>query len=393
VQKKGNKFKKKQNANKKHRVCFHCGNKGHYIKECRFKNFNKKGGSFKVNMVEKDEVKELVDMVSNIQIGMITELNMTTNVVKTSDWWLDSGATIHVCNNKAWFKTYEELKKPEEVLMGNHNSAKVLGKGIIELYFTSGQKMSLLNVFHVPEIRKNLVSASLLSKKGFKIVLESDKVIVTKSGKFVGKGYSCDDIFKFSINEINVISAYMVESTLLLWHARLGHLNYRYLKYMCKHGYISYQHNNKNKCEVCIQAKMTNKPFPKVERNSQLLKLVHSDICEINGMLTRGGKRYFITFIDDYSHFTYVYLLRTKDEAFGKFKEFKKMVENQKERQIKVLRSDRGGEYFSKEFSTFCEENEIIQQMTAPCTPQHNGLAERKNRTLVDMVNAMLFEC
>jgi hypothetical protein len=100
VQKKGNKFKKKQNANKKHRVCFHCGNKGHYIKECRFKNFNKNGGFFKVNMVEKDEVRELVAMVSNIQIRMITELNMTANVVKTSDWWLDSGATVHVCNNK-----------------------------------------------------------------------------------------------------------------------------------------------------------------------------------------------------------------------------------------------------------------------------------------------------
>ena len=92
-------------------------------------------------------------------------------------------------------------------------------------------------------------------------------------------------------------------------------------------------------------------------------------------MLTRGRKRYFITFIDDCSHFTYVYLLRTKDKAFGKFKEFKKMVENQKERQIKVLRSDRGGEYFSKEFSIFCEENGIIHQMTAPYTPQHNGLA------------------
>jgi len=116
-------------------------------------------------------------------------------------------------------------------------------------------------VFHVPEIRKNLVSTSLLSKKGFKIVLESDKVIVTKSGMFVGKSYSCDGMFKFSINEINVISAYMVESTSLLWHARLRHLNYRYLKYICKHGYISYQHNNKNKCEVCIQAKMTKKPF------------------------------------------------------------------------------------------------------------------------------------
>jgi hypothetical protein len=70
-------------------------------------------------------------------------------------------------------------------------------------------------VFHIPEIRKNLVSASLLSKKGFKIVFESDKIIVTKSGKFVGKGYSYDDMFKFSINVI-IISAYMVESTSLL---------------------------------------------------------------------------------------------------------------------------------------------------------------------------------
>jgi hypothetical protein len=68
-------------------------------------------------------------------------------------------------------------------------------------------------MFHVPEIRKNLVFASVLSKKGFKIVLKFDKVIVTKSEMFVGNGFSCNDIFKFSINEINVISAYMVEST------------------------------------------------------------------------------------------------------------------------------------------------------------------------------------
>jgi transposase InsO family protein len=135
---------------------------------------------------------------------------------------------------------------------------------------------------------------------------------------------------------------------------------------------------------------MTKKPFSRVKRNSQLLELVHSDICEINDMLTKGRKRYFITFIDDYSRFMFIYLLRSKDEAFGKFKKFKKMIENQKERQIKILRSDRGGKYFFKEFSIFCEENRIIHQMTAPYTPQHNGLAKRKNWTLVDMVNAML---
>jgi hypothetical protein len=77
-------------------------------------------------------------------------------------------------------------------------------------------------------------------------------------------------------------------------------------------------------------------------------------------MLIKGKKRYFITFIDNYSRFTYAHLLRTKDEAFEKFKEFKKMVENQKERKNKILRSDRGGEYFSREFSIFYEENKII---------------------------------
>jgi hypothetical protein len=81
-----------------------------------------------VNIVEKEKVKELVAMASNIQIGIITKLNMTTNIVKTSDWWLDSDATIHICNNKVWFKTYEKSKKSEEVLMSNHNSAKVLEK-------------------------------------------------------------------------------------------------------------------------------------------------------------------------------------------------------------------------------------------------------------------------
>ena len=95
---------------------------------------------------------------------------------------------------------------------------------------------------------------------------------------------------------------------------------------------------------------MTKKSFPKVNRNSQLLELVYFDICELNGILTRGGNRYFITFIDDYSRYTYVYLMRSKDEAFNKFKCYKSVVENQMEKKIKILRSDRGGEYFPTEF-------------------------------------------
>ena len=72
---------------------------------------------------------------------------------------------------------------------------------------------------------------------------------------------------------------------------------------MPKNGYITYENDNHNKCEVCIQAKMTTLPLPNYKRNSEILQIIHSDICELNGNLTRGGNRYFATFIDDYSRY------------------------------------------------------------------------------------------
>ena len=100
-------------------------------------------------MVENLGIDNLVAMVSMRHIGMITELNMAV-AKKSSVWWLDSRATIYVCNDKAQFKTYEASTDNQEVLMGTHNSAKVLEKGTVELEFTSGKKSTLLNVLHVP---------------------------------------------------------------------------------------------------------------------------------------------------------------------------------------------------------------------------------------------------
>ena len=110
----------------------------------------------------------------------------------------------------------------------------------------------------------------------------------------------------------------------------------------------------------------------------------------MNGKLTKGGRRYFVTFIDDCTRFCYVYLLKTKDEALHYFKVYKVEVENQLEKKIKRLRSNRGGEYFSNEFSEFCAVHGIIHERTPPYSPQSNGIAERKNRTLTDLVNVML---
>nr|ABF94664.1 retrotransposon protein, putative, Ty1-copia subclass [Oryza sativa Japonica Group] len=146
-----------------------------------------------------------------------------------------------------------------------------------------------------------------------------------------------------------------------------------------------------SKCHTCVQSKQPRKPHKASEaRNLAPLELVHSDLCEMNGVLTKGGKKYFMTLIDDCTRFCYVYLLKTKDEALHYFKIYKAEVENQLERKIKRLRSDRGGEYFSNEFASFCEEFGIIHEMTPPYSPQSNGVAERKNRTLTEMVNAML---
>ena len=148
--------------------------------------------------------------------------------------------------------------------------------------------------------------------------------------------------------------------------------------------------NVKQKCEVCVQAKQTRKSFKSVERNTQLLDLVHSDICDSNRPPTRSGNKYFVTFIDDCSKYCYLYLIGHKDDMFSKFKIYKAEVENQVERKIKKLRSDRGGEYIVGTLSSFCEEHGIIHELTPPYSPQSNGVAERKNRTLMDMVNAML---
>ena len=90
-----------------------------------------------------------------------------------------------------------------------------------------------------------------------------------------------------------------------------------------------------------VLSKMIKKPFKSIERNTNLLDLIHSDICELNDILTRGGNRYFITFIDDSTRYTYVYLLKHKDETFNMFKIYKAEVENQLGKKIKILKSDR----------------------------------------------------
>ena len=106
--------------------------------------------------------------------------------------------------------------------------------------------------------------------------------------------------------------------------------------------------------------------------------------------MTRDGKRFYITFMDDHSMYTRAYLLRNKDEARDTFIKYKNEVENQLSKKIKRLRTDRGGEFESNPFNSFCEDHGIIHETTPPHSPKSNGVAEKTNRTLKEIMNVML---
>ena len=124
-------------------------------------------------------------MVEDSLVAVVQEANSVSGI--DNDWWLDTGATIHICKGHNVFKSYEENKgEADEVTGANKVPSKVLGKGTIELPFTSGKVLTLVNVFYVSDMCKNLVSGYFLNKGGFKMVYESDKLVLSKNGRFVG---------------------------------------------------------------------------------------------------------------------------------------------------------------------------------------------------------------
>lgn len=223
-------------------------------------------------------------------------------------------------------------------------------------------------------------------KNSFRLVFESDKFVLTKRGMFVGKGYAQNGMFKLNViaktenmNENASTSAYLIESS-NVWHGRLGHVNFNSMRRLIKLDYIpKCSIDSKYKCNICVEAKQTRSPFKSVERITEPLDVFHTDVCDLKSTPTRGGNKYFITFIDDSTRYCYVYLLKSKDEAIDKFVLYKTEVENQLNKKIKVLRSDRGGEYVSP-FADICAQSGIIHECTTPYSPQSNGITERKNR-------------
>ena len=132
---------------------------------------------------------------------------------------------------------------------------------------------------------------------------------------------------------------------------------------------------------------MTKMPFSgTMERATDLLEIIHTDVCSLMSVEARGEYCYFLTFTHDLSRYGYIYLMKHMSETFEKFKEFQSEVENHRDKKIKFLQSDRGDEYLSYEFGLHLKQCGIVSQLTPPGTPQCNGVSECRNHTLLDMV-------
>ncbi|GJU65264.1 zinc finger, CCHC-type containing protein [Tanacetum coccineum] len=340
----------KADPNKKSKVtCWKCGKPRHLKKDCKGGQVgNKANGSGTNGSVDgsTNSLKGQNMFNKSFQVYYVTYVS-EAYFVQDDDvaWWVDSGATVHVCKDRCWFKIYESLNDGSILHMKNESTALVHGRGCVDLKFSSRNIVSLFNVLHVPNIRKNLVSSSVLNNCGYKQVIESNKFVLSKHCVFTGFGYLSNQMFRLNIVNDNITSAFMSTSKMngsILWHARLGHVHFKRMQDMSKDGLILAFDMDTEKCKTCMLNKITKKPFQNVKRKTKVLELIHSDLCYLHATPSLGIKKYFVTFIDDASRFSYVYLLHSNDEALNKFKEFKTEVELQQGSQIKRFRTDRG---------------------------------------------------
>ena len=381
-------------AAKETRTCFKCGKSGHIARFCKGSQGKDKESAHKASKVEDEEEFAFATHGGGEKANMFT-------------WIVDSGATQHMTSHRDAFHTYQPIVG-KKIYLGDNGMVEALGVGqiLVEVQVKGlTKKIRMEEVLHVPKLHANLISVSKLSLGGLKVHFNTVGCVVrAASGVLIASAPREGNLYYLHFTKVNGTSMACVaqgsaqEGVVELWHRRLGHLNVKSMKSLqhivkglnlssCKEEWSSMV------CKGCIEGKSSRQPFPKdgATRATKPLELVHSDVCGPMKTTSIGGARYFVTFIDDFSRKMWVYMLRCKSEVFGHFETWKALVEAQSDCKVKVLRSDNGGEYVSKAFEEYLKAHGIEHHTSAPYTPQQNGVAERANRTIVEMARAMIY--
>jgi transposase InsO family protein len=360
--------------------CFKCHKLGHYRNECPEWEDN-------ANFAELEDEEETLLMARIDQ----------NSVTKEESWYLDSGCSNHMVGNQDWFFDFDSTYR-DSVRLGNDARMPVMGKGNVKLLI-NGKSHVITNVYYLPGLNTNLLSVGQLQEGtnvGLLFKNNACKVYLDDKGLILSTSMSHNRMFVFTASVILPMCLQVTNQEITqLWHYRYGHLSLKGLKLLKKLNMVKGLpeiENVEDKCTDCLTGKQHRQAIPKQAkwRASAKLELIHSDLCGPINPTSNGGKRYFMTLTDDFSRKTWIYVLKDKSETLEKFKCFKALVENESGCKIQCLRTDRGGEYTSNAFNSFCTTHGIKRQLTTAYTPQQNGVSERKNRTLLNMVRSML---
>lgn len=361
---------KNENKDKKKKTvkCFECGGP-HFRKKC--------------------------PKLKNTEANVVLYSSFVAQNGVSSEWIIDSGASAHMTPCESLLKN-RSMPSVKEVTVANNEKLSINCVGDIEQKIGKSGKVgsiTLKDVQYIPGICVNLLSVSkivqhdkevIFNKHGCKI-LDSDKNIVA-TGSLVNNMFKLD-----IVPEPKEFVCLTKIDDFKLWHKRLGHASFGKMSALLD--FKNIKKVNDLKCVVCIKGKQAKLPFKhKGSRATCLLERIHSDVCGPIQIQSIGGAKFFVTFIDDYSRKVFVYALKSKSDVFTKLVEFKKLVENQLQKKIKIFRSDNGTEYGNKNFAEFFVSCGIKHEKSAVYTPQQNGLAERMNRSLVEKVRCMLLD-
>ncbi|KAI5735092.1 hypothetical protein M8J77_014056 [Diaphorina citri] len=389
--------------------CYTCGKFGHIAKECpelkesnsgvknvKYNSSSRTAKSVSSSIVETDTVEKAKAYCSVGKKG----------VLKRKEWFLDSCCTDHMTPSISDF-IFLDSSVSGVIRMGNGDLAEISGRGSVLIKTPvedGGLSVTLHEALYVPELECGLISVSKLTDKGLDVVFTDNKGVVLDHDELIFKAKKKDRVYvvntletechtmkKSNFTPTNGVACKAI-SDLKTWHERFGHVHQEAL---VKLPVLQLKSEEKiDVCEVCVQGKFSKFSFPKSssENASAPLKIIHSDLMGKFTPASIGGSQYIMTLIDDYSRYITVRCLKSKSEAFEEFVKFQKLVENQHDLKIMALQSDNGTEYTRSDFKLHLDSHGIIHRKTVPGCPQQNGIAERSNRTLMEMVRCMMVQ-
>lgn len=360
--------------------CYNCEKMGHYARDCT---------KAKKKPSEKSDSKNVTESA----IVATHKANVCTT--QRNEWYIDSGATAHITPFEEILTDIEEISNMN-VYTANNQAMKVSTVGVTKVKFDA--KLTVKEVLHVPEATANLLSVAKITRNGNSVIFDKNGCrVLNASNTVIASCAEVNGMYKFVSTRDNCLLSVKDENQLLMWHRKLGHLNYQALLKM-KNGAVDGVNFNENadvlkSCKVCCLGKQHVLPYEESTRQTtSILDLIHSDLCGPMESESFTKAKYFVTFIDDYSRLVFTYFLVNKSDAFEKFKEFKEYVENATGKKIKILRTDNGLEYCNSKFNELCKASGIKHETSCAYTPAQNGVAERCNRTLIERSKCLMFD-